>query len=99
MSDRDELDDYFHASRYLSRRAFAKYGFDASLYDEESTPSIERLKGRLVRLLQSGGFVEPKTGDALRQMLGNEFSWVRSSLDVVDATRIPHVADTDCAHA
>lgn len=85
MSDRDELDGYFNASRYLSRRAFEKYGFDASMYDEECSASIERLKLRVIRLLQSGDFVEPQTGDALRQMLGNEFSWVRSSLDVIDA--------------
>ena len=82
MDDAQVLNDYFYASRYMTRYVFSKYGMDPNNYNYTiGTKRMRNLKNRLRDLL-ADGFSEPKTGEALRTMLGEEFEWVKSSMDM-----------------
>ena len=85
MSDDFEvLHGFFFSSRYISRSVYAKYGLDVSLYDTISPKSIKTLKGRLQEWIMDPTFVPPVSGSGFREALGENFGWVRSSLDIFD---------------
>ena len=82
MSDLEILRGYFFSSRYLSKDVYGKYGLDPVLYDVYSRKRISQLKQRLKEIVEDQEFVPPETGAQFRDILGDGFSWVRSSLDV-----------------
>lgn len=82
MSDLDVLRGYFFSSRYISKHVYGSYGLDPSLYEQCSPKLMSKLKERLREIVDDPKFEPPHTGDQFREMLGEGFSWVRSSLDV-----------------
>jgi len=81
MDDAQVLRDYFHASRYVTRYVFSKYGMDPANYESNiENERMRKLKDRLRSLLMND-FRQPSTGEDLRHMLGEEFNWVKSSMD------------------
>lgn len=81
MSDRDVLVGYFFASRYITKAACQKYGLDSSMYEKLAPKSVTSLKERLKEWIAEPDFCPPTSGQELRDKLGDEFEWVRSSLD------------------
>ena len=81
MDDTEALRGYFNAARYLSKEMLAKYGIDPSLYTNLKGTCFQKVKMRLKELLDENDFCVPQTGNELREMLGSEFGWVRSSMD------------------
>ena len=83
MNDREVLDGYCHHSRYASRNVFSKYGLHPGLYkvEEQKSKRLKKLKERLSELVNTNKFVEPTTGNQLRELLGPNFGWVKSSMD------------------
>ena len=78
--DADVLHGYFYASRYITKTVLAKYGLDPTLYAKLQSSKMHKLKQRIRECLDNG-FEQPSNGDELRALLGDEFAWVRSSMD------------------
>ena len=82
MSDADLLEGYIKSSRYLSCEVFYKYGLHPGMYESRRDVSrLNQLKLRIEKLLHDNEFVVPTTGNELRKLLGDDFEWVKSSLD------------------
>ena len=91
MDDLDVLDGYINHSRYVSRHVYYKYGLDPSLYENSSenvSKRLKELKARIGELIHRRSFVEPNTGNELRQLLGCDFAWVKSSMDAIIVARM-----------
>ena len=81
MNDRETLDGFLNASRYITRQAYCKYGFDMNIYDDPpSRTNMHALRERYRELISTNKFVQATTKDELQGMLGPEYCWVRSSL-------------------
>jgi len=81
MNDRETLDGFLNASRYITRQAYCKYGFDIETYDyPPSRTNMHALRERYRELISTNKFVQATTKDELWSMLGPEYSWVCSSL-------------------
>lgn len=78
--DRDVLDGFLNASRYVSKDCYQRYGFDSSNYTTKPTMTqMCALKERLRELIRTQEFRRVSSGDELIDMLGRRrFRWVRA---------------------